>query len=151
MLAAETMGADFAYIGSPFLASVEANTSEEQKAMIVACDASQVVVTDGFTGVPATFLRPSLEAHGIDPATLVREAGRGVSIAGGGSNAKAWRDIWSAGQGIGAVRIAEPAAAYIDRLGQEYEAAGRAFETRRSEPRRISVPPGREARAAVAP
>ena len=133
ILAAEAMGADFAYIGSPFLAAAEANTSAEQKAMIVASDASHVVVTDCFTGVPATFLRPSLEAHGIDPADLVREAGRGVSIAEGGANAKAWRDIWSAGQGIGPIRAAEPAAAFIDRLALEYEAAARSFTAGLSE------------------
>jgi nitronate monooxygenase len=125
ILAAQLMGADFAYIGSPFLASLEANTAPAFKEMIVASDAADVVITDCFTGIPATFLRPSIMANGLDPAGLVRDRSAPININNGGANAKAWRDIWSAGQGIGAVKRAEPARAYIDRLVTEYEQARR--------------------------
>jgi len=127
ILAARVMGADFAYIGSPFLASDEANTSPAFKAMVVASEAADVLVTDCFTGIPATFLRPSIEANGLDAAALMRDRAAPIDIKDGGANPKAWRDIWSAGQGVGAVRRAEPASAYIARLATEYEAARRAF------------------------
>ena len=123
VLAAEVLGADLAYIGSPFLASTEANTQAEFKRMIVDGSSADVVVTNAFTGVNASFLTPSLIANGIDPAALKRPDGAAISIAGGGSNANAWRDIWSAGQGIGAIKTAEPAAAFIEGLAAEYNAA----------------------------
>lgn len=123
VLAAQVMGADFAYIGSPFLAADEANTAPAFKQMIVDGSSKDIVATNCFTGVNALFLKPSIEANGLDPGRLVRDAGAEISIAGGGSNAKAWRDIWSAGQGIGAVKRAGPAASYIERLIAEYAAA----------------------------
>ena len=123
VLAAETLGADLAYVGSPFLASLEANTQPEFKRMIVESSAKDIVVTNGFTGANASFLRPSILANGLDPKTLVRPEGAGVNISGGGSNSKAWRDIWSAGQGIGAVKTSGPAADYIDWLAEDYARA----------------------------
>ena len=72
---------------------------------------------------PASFLRPSILANGLDPKTLIRAEGSGVNISGGGSNAKAWRDIWSAGQGIGAVKSSGPAGDYIEWLAADYSAA----------------------------
>ncbi len=123
VLAAEVLGADFAYIGSPFLASVEANTQPAFKQMVADCSAQDVLVTNCFTGVRASFLRPSIAANGLDPNTLQRPDGAGINIKDGGSNAKAWRDIWSAGQGIGAVKRVEPASAFIDRLENEYRVA----------------------------
>jgi len=127
ILAARVIGADFAYIGSPFLASNEANTSPAFKEMVVASEAADVLVTDCFTGIPATFLRPSIEANGLDAGALARDRSAPIDIKDGGANPKAWRDIWSAGQGVGAVRRAEPAAMYIARLTEEYAAARRAF------------------------
>lgn len=83
-----------------------------------------IVVTNCFTGVNATFLRPSIEANGLDPAHLVRDPQLGgVNIKDGGANPKAWRDIWSAGQGIGCIEQAGPAGAYIERLAEEYAQA----------------------------
>lgn len=125
ILAAETLGADLAYIGSPFLASTEANTQPEFKRMIVDGRAADIVVTNSFTGVNAAFLRPSLLANGLDPNALARPEGAGVNISGGGSNSKAWRDIWSAGQGIGAVKSSGPASDYIDWLVDDYGRAKR--------------------------
>jgi nitronate monooxygenase len=125
ILAAEVLGADLAYIGSPFLAATEANTPPEFKRMIVDGAAKDIMVTNGFTGVNASFLRPSILANGLDPKALVRAEGSGVDISGGGSNAKAWRDIWSAGQGIGAVKSSGPAGAYVEWLAADYLAARR--------------------------
>ena len=127
VLAAEALGADLAYIGSPFLASHEANTSEELRRMIVDGQANDITVTNCFTGVDACFLVPSLIENGLDPAQLRRTEGAAVNIAGGGANAKAWRDIWSAGQGIGAVKRSEPAGEYLDRLARDYAEARQAM------------------------
>ena len=127
VLAAEVMGADLAYIGSPFLASSEANTQAGFRRMIVEGAAADIVTTNCFTGVDANFLRPSLREHGLDPANLQRAVGQAINIDGGGDNARAWKEIWSAGQGIGAVKRSEPAASYIDRLVLEYTAARAAF------------------------
>jgi len=132
VLAAECLGADLAYVGSPFLAATEANTQPEFKQMIVDSSAKDIVVTNCFTGVNASFLRPSIEANGLDPAKLIRPEGSGVDIAGGGSNSRAWRDIWSAGQGIGAVKRSGPTRDYVDWLAADYMRARAAmgFATR---------------------
>ena len=123
VLAAEVLGADLAYIGSAFLASEEANTQESFKQMIADCSATDIVTTNCFTGVNANFLRPSIINNGLDPKELQRLQGSEINISEGGSNTKAWRDIWSAGQGIGAIKRAEPAAAYIDWLADDYATA----------------------------
>ena len=123
VLAAEVLGADLAYIGSAFLASEEANTQESFKQMIADCSATDIVTTNCFTGVNANFLRPSIINNGLDPKELQRPQGAEINISGGGSNSKAWRDIWSAGQGIGAIKRAEPAAAYIEWLAADYATA----------------------------
>lgn len=120
VLAAEALGADLAYIGSPFLASSEANTQDAFKRMVVNGSAKDVVLANCFTGANASFLLPSILANGIDPAALHRTERTVVNISGGGPNSKAWRDIWSAGQGIGAVKQAEPACDYIERLVADY-------------------------------
>ncbi len=123
VLAAEVMGADFAYVGSAFLASDESNTSSAFKQMIVDSSSADVIVTNSFTGVDASFLKPSIIDNGLDPANLIRAAGAAIDIKDGGSNAKAWRDIWSAGQGIGAIKRSGPAVDYIDQLSREYSTA----------------------------
>jgi nitronate monooxygenase len=120
VLAAETLGADFAYIGSPFLASREANTAEAFKQMVVGGNSADVVVTKAFTGARASFLAPSLRANGLDPEAIARADPEKVDISGEASNGKAWRDIWSAGQGIGAVKAALPAAEWIASLAADY-------------------------------
>jgi nitronate monooxygenase len=127
VLAAETLGADLAYIGSPFLAATEANTQPAFKQMIVDCGAKDIVIANCFTGANATFLLPSILANGLDPKMLMRGEGAGVNISGGGSNSKAWRDIWSAGQGVGAIKQAGPAAEYIDWLVSDYARARNAM------------------------
>jgi nitronate monooxygenase len=127
ILAAEALGADLAYVGSPFLASTEANTQPEFKQMILDCAAKDVVIANCFTGANASFLLPSVTANGLDPASLLRPDRGAVNISGGGSDRKAWRDIWSAGQGIGAVKRVEPAADFIAWLADDYTRARRAI------------------------
>lgn len=127
VLAAEVLGADLAYIGSPFLASTEANTQDGFRRMIVDCASADIVTTNCFTGVDANFLAPSLLENGLDPKNLKRREGGGINIDGGGDNAKAWKEIWSAGQGIGAVKRSEPAGDFIARLAEDYRAARRAM------------------------
>lgn len=128
VLAAEAMGADLAYIGSPFLASSEANTQPEFKTMLVEGSAKDVLVTSCFTGVKASFLMPSLVENGLDPDNLVpATSGGAININNGGANSKAWRDIWSAGQGIGAIKSAGPAGEWLDWLADDYAAARRSM------------------------
>lgn len=127
VLASEALGGDLAYIGSPFLSSTEANTQQAFKQMIVDGSAKDIVTTNCFTGVDANFLRPSLLEHGLDPNNLARAEGKGINISGGGDNAKAWKEIWSAGQGIGQIKAAEPAGDYINWLVDDYQAARRAM------------------------
>lgn len=122
ILAAQAMGADLAYIGSPFIATEEANAVPDYKAGIVAGRASDIVYSNLFTGVHGNYLRASIVAAGLDPDKLP-EGDVSTMNFGGNAGAKAWRDIWGSGQGIGAVRSVQPAGAFIDGLAAEYAAA----------------------------
>lgn len=124
--AARMMGADFAYMGSPFIATEEANAEPAYKQMIVNSDAGDIVYSDFFTGVLGNYLRPSIMAAGLDADSLP-EASRMDFSSVAGSDKKAWRDVWGAGQGIGAIRQVQPAAAFIDQLKAEYQTAITAF------------------------
>ena len=121
VLAAQALGADFAYIGSAFIASEEAQAAPEYKDAIVKSGASDIIYTNLITGVHGNYLRASLAAAGLDPDNLPLSDPSKMDFAGG--KAKAWRDIWGSGQGIGAVREILPAAALIARLAREYEEA----------------------------
>ena len=124
ILGAQAMGADLAYIGSPFIAAEEANASYAYKEGIVQGRADDIIYSNLFTGVHGNYLRQSIEAAGLDPQNLPEGDLTTMDFGtGDGSKAKAWRDIWGSGQGIGAVKQIEPAAAYIGRLAQEYHAA----------------------------
>ncbi|WP_293877343.1 MULTISPECIES: nitronate monooxygenase family protein [unclassified Sphingomonas] len=124
VLAAQATGADFAYIGSPFIATTEANAAEEYKASIVASRASDIVYSNLFTGVHGNYLRSSIEASGLDPDNLPEGDLKTMNFGGGnGSKAKAWRDIWGSGQGIGVVDRVESVADRVARLAAEYAAA----------------------------
>jgi len=126
VLAARAMGADLAYIGSAFIATHEANATAGYKAGIVAGTARDIVYTNLFTGVPANYLRQSIEASGLDPEHLPTSDPSKMSFASkedGATPAKAWRDIWGCGQGIGAVREVVTTAALVDRLEREYRQA----------------------------
>ena len=122
VLAAQAMGADFAYIGSPFIATDEARASEEYKQGIVAGSAADIVNSSLFTGIRGNYLRPSIVAAGLDPDNLP-EGGPESMTFESSTGAKAWRDIWGSGQGIGAVDSVGPVSAMVDRLAREYAAA----------------------------
>jgi nitronate monooxygenase len=125
VLAAQAMGADFAYIGSPFIATEEANADEGYKQGIVEGKAADIVYSNLFTGVHGNYLRGSIEAAGLDPDNLPEGDYKTMNF-GQGDNApkaKAWRDIWGSGQGIGAVQKVESVSDRIDRMEREYRAA----------------------------
>jgi nitronate monooxygenase len=121
VLAAQAMGADLAYVGSAFIATDEANASGEYKQMVVDSEAQDIVYTNLITGVHGNYLRPSLVKAGLDPDALPASDPSAMNFSGGA--AKAWKDIWGAGQGIGAVREVQPAAALVARLKREYDEA----------------------------
>jgi nitronate monooxygenase len=124
ILAAQAMGADFAYIGSPFIATDEANAMDGYKQGIVEGRAADVVYSNLFTGVHGNYLRGSITAAGLDPDNLPEGDLKTMNFGGNeGSKAKAWRDIWGSGQGIGAVKAVEPIAERVARLTEEYRAA----------------------------
>jgi len=124
VLAAQAMGADLAYMGSAFIATEEARAIDAYKAAIVAGDASHIVGSNLFTGVFGNYLRPSIVASGLDPDNLPIGDVKTMDFgSGGGSKAKAWRDIWGSGQGIGAVRAVVPAAERVATLKREYAEA----------------------------
>ncbi|MFY9971680.1 MAG: nitronate monooxygenase family protein [Roseiarcus sp.] len=124
ILAAEAMGADLAYIGSAFIATAEARATDANKQAIVEGDASHIVGSSLFTGVFGNYLRASVAAAGLDPDNLPSGDVKTMNFASGeGSKAKAWRDIWGSGQGIGAVKSVQPAAELVARLKREYAEA----------------------------
>ncbi len=121
VLAAQAMGADYAYIGSAFIATAEARADQAYKQGIVEGSAEDIVYTNLFTGVHGNYLKASIVAAGLDPDNLPESDPSAMNF--GGSEAKAWKDIWGSGQGIGAVKSVQSAAAYIDQLAAEYAAA----------------------------
>ena len=121
ILAAQACGADFAYIGSPFIATVEARASDAYKQAIVECNSDDIVYSNLFTGVHGNYLAPSIRAAGLDPENLPESDPSKMNFGGGA--AKAWKDIWGCGQGIGAVGKVQPAGDYIAQLKREYAAA----------------------------
>ena len=122
ILAAQAMGADFAYIGTRFIATQEANAVEAYKQAIVDSAAKDVVYTPYFTGVHGNYLTRSIVAAGLDPANLPVKDKTAMSF-GGARDAKAWKDIWGAGQGVGTIDDVLPAGELIARLKQEYRSA----------------------------
>ncbi|MFT4187964.1 MAG: nitronate monooxygenase family protein [Aeromicrobium sp.] len=128
VLAALAAGADFAYVGSAFLATDEANAVDAYKNMIVDSSAEDVVYSNLFTGVHGNYLRGSIEASGLDPDNLATSDPSKMSFGSdekesGASEAKPWRDIWGSGQGIGAVEAVVPVADLVTRLKGEFDEA----------------------------
>jgi nitronate monooxygenase len=124
ILAARVLGADFAYIGSAFIATAEANAAAGYKTMVTACSAEDIVYSNLFTGVHGNYLKPSIAASGLDPEALPQSDPTRMNFASGSENRpKAWKEIWGCGQGIGAVREIIPAAGLVERLALEYAAA----------------------------
>lgn len=125
VLAAQVMGADLAYIGSPFIATTEANAVPDYKRMIVASGAEDIVNSNLFTGIHGNYLAGSIRNAGLDPAALETSDPSAMNV----SAAKAWSQVWGSGQGIGAVRQIQPAGALVDRLAAEYAQARQAVST----------------------
>ncbi|MFI4982574.1 MAG: NAD(P)H-dependent flavin oxidoreductase [Nevskiales bacterium] len=124
ILAAQAMGADFAYIGSAFIATEEANADERYKQCIVDSNADDIVYSNLFTGVHGNYLRPSIVQAGLDPEKLPESDPSKMDFgSGGNTDVKAWKDIWGCGQGIGAVREIPSIAELVQRLEREYQAA----------------------------
>ncbi|VTU24468.1 NAD(P)H-dependent flavin oxidoreductase [Variovorax sp. RA8] len=124
VLAAQAMGADFAYIGTAFIATQEARASDEYKQAIVDGNSDDIVYSNLFTGVHGNYLAPSIVAAGMDPANLPQGDLKTMNFGGGeGSKTKAWKDIWGSGQGIGAVTEVGTAAAFVEKLKREYQEA----------------------------
>jgi nitronate monooxygenase len=122
VLAAQAMGADFAYVGSAFIATEEARAADAYKQMIVDSASADVVYSSLFTGVHGNYLRGSIVASGLDPDRLPESDPSKMDFGGAGAK-KAWKDIWGCGQGIGAIDAVVPAAALVARLRAEHEAA----------------------------
>ena len=124
VLAAQAMGADFAYIGSAFIATDEARAADAYKQAIVDGNSDDIVYSSLFTGVHGNYLAPSIRAAGMDPEKLPEGDVKTMNFGGGeGSKSKAWKDIWGCGQGIGAVSKVQSAAAFVEQLKREYHDA----------------------------
>ncbi|MES2001565.1 MAG: nitronate monooxygenase family protein [Pseudomonadota bacterium] len=124
VLAAQAAGADFAYVGSAFIATDEARASDQYKQGIVAGSAKDIIYSSLFTGIHGNYLRQSIENAGLDPDALQRGDSEAMKFGSDDSGkAKAWKDIWGSGQGIGVIDQIVPAADLVDRLGREYREA----------------------------
>ena len=124
ILAAQAMGADLAYVGSAFIATKEANAVQGYKDMIVESSGEDIVYSNLFTGVHGNYLRPSIERAGLDPDNLPQADPSKMNFgSGGNTEAKAWKDIWGCGQGIGVLNDIPSTADFVDRLAAEYETA----------------------------
>jgi len=121
-LAAQAMGADYAYIGSAFIATDEARASEDYKQGIVDGRADDIVYSSLFTGVSGNYLKRSIQNAGLDPDNLPESDPSAMNFGSGGA-AKAWKDIWGSGQGIGSIKKIQGAGAYVSELQAQYEAA----------------------------
>ena len=121
VLAAQAMGADFAYIGSAFIATEEARAADNYKQAVVDANSDDIVYSNLFTGVHGNYLAPSIRNAGLDPDNLPESDPSKMNF--GGDAKKAWKDIWGCGQGIGAVKAVVPAAELVARLKREYQAA----------------------------
>jgi nitronate monooxygenase len=124
ILAAQAMGADFAYIGSRWLATKESNVDDAYRQAIVESSAADIVYTNLFTGVHGNYLKKSIVTAGLDPDNLPQADKTVMNFgSGGGAKAKAWRDIWGAGQGVGLMDDVPTVAEVVERLSNEYAAA----------------------------
>jgi nitronate monooxygenase len=130
VLAAQAMGADLAYIGSAFIATKEANAEQPYKQSLVDSSADDIVLSNLFTGVHGNYLKPSIIAAGMDPDNLPESDPSKMNFgSGGNSDAKAWKDIWGCGQGIGAVKAVVSAQELVDKIEAQYNAAKSRLES----------------------
>ncbi|MCV3736626.1 nitronate monooxygenase family protein [Rhizobium sp. TRM96647] len=129
ILAAQAMGADMAYIGSPFIATTEARASDAYKAAIVEANAADIVYSNAFTGIHGNYLRSSIRAAGLDPDNLPEADPTKMDFEKAETGAKAWKDIWGCGQGIGAVKDITSTETFVARLEAEYRTARQRLAT----------------------
>jgi len=120
ILAAQAMGADMAYIGTPFIATEEARAADAYKQMIAQSQAADIVYSNYFTGIHGNYLKGSILASGMDPENLPVADPSKMDFDKATTGAKAWKDIWGAGQGVGSVKAVVPVAELVDRLEREY-------------------------------
>jgi nitronate monooxygenase len=123
ILAAQAMGADLAYIGTPFIATEEARATDEYKQMIVESNAADIVYSNYFTGIHGNYLKGSIRAVGMDPDNLPAADPSKMDFEKATAGPKAWKEIWGSGQGISAVKAVVPTRTLVDRLDAEYRAA----------------------------
>ncbi len=128
ILAAQALGADLAYMGTRFLASAESGVPQDQKKMIVNAEAADILYTDRFSAAPANYLRPSIVACGLDPDNLPVASAHDI-----GSGVRPWKNVWSAGQGVGSISGILSVAELCDQLEREYQTARVELSERRSE------------------
>ena len=121
--AAEILGAELSYMGSRFIATEESIAFDPFKQMVVDCDFTDLMLSNSLSGADAYYLRPSVIAAGLDPDNLPQKGG--MDLTGSETKVKAWKDVWSAGQGIGTVHKVEPLADIVNRIDTEYQAARR--------------------------
>ncbi len=125
------LGADFAYLGTRFIATEEANADQEYKRMLEASAAEDIVYSSLFTGVHGNYLKPSIKNAGLDPDNLPDADKSSMNFgSGGNTDSKAWKDIWGSGQGIGAIKDSPSVAELVGRIKSEYESAFNTFKTK---------------------
>jgi nitronate monooxygenase len=120
-------GADYVYMGTRFIATQESMAAPAYKQMLVDCSVDDLMLTDRLTGTTASWLKPSLRASGLDPENLPEAPGRNYNSNRSIDAAKRWRDVWAAGQGLGAIQAVEPVAVVVDRISEEFQAARARF------------------------
>lgn len=130
ILAAQAMGADLAYIGSPFIATNEANAEEAYKQMIVSSSADDIVYSSLFTGVHGNYLKPSIELAGMDPENLPESDPSAMNFSDQRNKPKSWKEIWGSGQGIGAIKSVQSTADLVAGFQSQYTAAAQALTAR---------------------
>jgi len=123
ILAAQAAGADFAYIGSAFIATAEANAADEYKQAVCDASSSDIIYSNLFTGVHGNYLRGSIESSGLDPDNLPESDPSKMDFGSLGTSKKAWRDVWGCGQGVGPITAVEGAASMVQRFASEYDSA----------------------------
>jgi nitronate monooxygenase len=128
ILAAQAMGADLAYIGSPFIATHEANAEEAYKQMIADSSAADIIYSSLFTGVHGNYLKPSISRAGMDPDNLPASDPSAMNFSDKSEKPKSWKEIWGSGQGIGAIKEVMPTSGLVDQLQAEYTLAGKALQ-----------------------
>ena len=130
ILSAQAMGADLAYIGSPFIATHEANAEEAYKQMIAESSAADIIYSSLFTGVHGNYLKPSIRRAGMDPDNLPTSDPSAMNFSDEREKPRSWKEVWGSGQGIGAIKKVVPTSSLVDKFEAEYTQAGQALQSK---------------------